>query len=689
MSRLICTACSLVFLLLLTNGKTFGNIIVTTTETDVSTAVFDPAGQLIYDGSIGVTVSGGVAPYTFTLVLPSGKNVQQRNGYFPSLDAGIYIINAADASGQTITSKVTVNYKYPQPAVTASNIVIPGCTKDGGFTLNGSGGTPPYVYSIDGGTVYTGSNTFINLAQGDYVILIKDAHQQIGMIAANPTSSIAGFLGLFGTSCYLSASAHFAASTCADQGSLHVSLSSHTATNSFSLDGINYHSLNPDPTFPSLYEYDSSGLAPGLYDFYLKDKLGDQSIYAYVIVKFCTIPVSFTEMNASCGQSDGSLTVMATEGVPPYSYSMDGVNYQASNLFTGLPSGNYAITVKDINGLTSSTTGTLDDNCLMSISALTVNAACGNQKGSVTVTIKGGAAPYSYSIDGSTFQANDSFSNLDPGRYTVTVKDNSGLTVQAPVIVGITTVPQLSAISAAASCSNNDGSITLTGLGGTSPFQYSLDGIVYQNSDIFRGLASGDYTPFIKDANGCTASQPVTVPLDKEPVKVFAGHDTAVLINQPLLLHAVDVDHIGFTQYQWSPPDGLNNPGIQDPVATPAVSTIYTVRVTTAAGCEGTAALSVKVFTAYDLYVPNAFTPNGDGHNDILRVMPVGIREFFYFAVFNRLGQRIFYSTNPSAGWDGTLNGKTQMSGVYIWMSAGVDFRGKKIERRGTVMLIR
>jgi gliding motility-associated-like protein len=90
-----------------------------------------------------------------------------------------------------------------------------------------------------------------------------------------------------------------------------------------------------------------------------------------------------------------------------------------------------------------------------------------------------------------------------------------------------------------------------------------------------------------------------------------------------------------------------------------------------------------------DIVVPNAFTPNGDGHNDVLRVDALGIRDFQYFKVFNRWGQEVFTSANTGVGWNGTIGGQLAPMGTYVWAASGLDFQGRVVQRRGTVILIR
>jgi gliding motility-associated-like protein len=198
------------------------------------------------------------------------------------------------------------------------------------------------------------------------------------------------------------------------------------------------------------------------------------------------------------------------------------------------------------------------------------------------------------------------------------------------------------------------------------------------------------YRLTVTDGNGCQSLQPAMVTVTViPPPRLFAGNDTSILAGQSLPLHAVDVDGIGLGQWGWSPPVELDNAYVQDPLALPTQSVTYTVTASTAAGCEATASIAVKIFSVSDIFVPNAFTPNRDGHNDLLRALPVGIREFRYFAVFSRYGQRIYYTTDPSAGWNGMINGQYQPTGTYVWMSGGVDYRGVLVQRQGTVLLIR
>ncbi|HWJ91996.1 MAG TPA: gliding motility-associated C-terminal domain-containing protein, partial [Flavisolibacter sp.] len=97
----------------------------------------------------------------------------------------------------------------------------------------------------------------------------------------------------------------------------------------------------------------------------------------------------------------------------------------------------------------------------------------------------------------------------------------------------------------------------------------------------------------------------------------------------------------------------------------------------------------IKRYAGPELYVPTAFTPNNDGLNDRLKVVPVGIQSFGYFAVYDRWGQLIYRTTNYNEGWDGTFRGTKQPSATFVYVTEAIDYRGKRLFRKGTVTLLR
>jgi gliding motility-associated-like protein len=197
------------------------------------------------------------------------------------------------------------------------------------------------------------------------------------------------------------------------------------------------------------------------------------------------------------------------------------------------------------------------------------------------------------------------------------------------------------------------------------------------------------YVLTVVDNRGCPRPIKDTVLVTVLPkVNAFAGNDTSVVIGQPLQLTAS-----GGEGYLWNPNTNLSHNDIFNPVALydgSFDSIRYTIIVTAENGCFDSTSLLVRVFkTTPQVFVPTAFTPNGDGHNDVFRPIAVGISKIEYFRVFNRWGELVFSTTTNEKGWDGKINGKEQGTNTYVWVVKAVDYLGKAFFAKGTVTLIR
>ncbi|MEC5145083.1 PKD domain-containing protein [Chitinophaga sp. 180180018-2] len=165
------------------------------------------------------------------------------------------------------------------------------------------------------------------------------------------------------------------------------------------------------------------------------------------------------------------------------------------------------------------------------------------------------------------------------------------------------------------------------------------------------------------------------------------GSDTIVATGQPLQLRAQWTDPR--ISYQWSPATGLNDPYIADPVAVLQKDQQYRLTLTSPEGCTDQASVNVKVYKGPEFYVPNAFTPNGDGRNDLFRVIAAGVPTLDFFCIWDRWGQEVYRSNTLPGGWDGRWQGQPAPTGTYVWMVQGVDYTGRRFSRKGTVTLIR
>jgi len=741
----------------------------------------------------------------------------QNNNIFSGLAAGSYQITLRDALGFTTNSSIVVVKSCINVSAAAGNSTCGN--SNGTITTTVTNGMGPYVYSIDG-VNFQSTNNFSGLSEGSYTVTVKDFNGQVGTaivsVANIPGPQIS--LTVLPVSCER------------NDGSVQISGTGGTLPFSYSIDGTNFQTSN---LFP--------GLLFGSYTAFIKDLNGCIASQAFNIGIDCPTVVVKTN-DETCNTKNASFTITILNGTPPFQFSLDGNNFQTGNFFSGLHSGSHTIIIEDGIGI-SFTYLVLIGNVCPVITAVSTDGLCGVANGSIKASGSNGTEPYQYSIDGINFQTNNTFIGLVAGTYTITMKDANGLTNQTTSVVNNFPAPQIIVSGTASSCLNNNGSININATSGTSPFEYSIDGINFQNNNLFKGLASGNYTGAVKDSKGCVVTNPVVVSLNNDlvlsmnndtticegsfaslkplsngstfswtpsttlknanslvtdaspvssskyyltaklgvcstldstmvfvnpapiglagndtticfgqsvqlngsggvnyswspstylninsiqnpfvskpassitynlhvtdlnncgsispatvtihvtpPAKVFAGNDTSIAIGETLHLHATDINNNGFVQYSWSPSIGLDNAASSNPVFIGTNNITYSVIATTPAGCQGNDQIIVKVYNGPEIYVPKAFTPNNDGLNDLLKPIPIGIKEFKYFVVYNRWGRKVFFTTDPSKGWDGKINNVALDVNTFVWISEGVDYKGNVVQRKGTVTLVR
>lgn len=232
-------------------------------------------------------------------------------------------------------------------------------------------------------------------------------------------------------------------------------------------------------------------------------------------------------------------------------------------------------------------------------------------------------------------------------------------------------------------------SIQLLASGGTL-YKWSPN-VFLDNSNIPNPVStpsrSIQYIVQVNDVLGCPKPGFDTVMITVDKPFVDAGpRDTAIVKDQPLQLFANGAAEF----FTWTPPTGLNNPNIQNPEALLSENQQYIVKILTAAGCTATDTIMVRVYKLKPgFFVPNAFTPNGDGLNDDFKPIPIGMKSMKYFRVYNRDGILIFSTNRFGDAWDGAFKGSPQDTGTFVWTALGEDYLGNIVSEKGTVTLIR
>lgn len=199
--------------------------------------------------------------------------------------------------------------------------------------------------------------------------------------------------------------------------------------------------------------------------------------------------------------------------------------------------------------------------------------------------------------------------------------------------------------------------------------------------------ATIQYIVAVSDVLGCPKTVKDTVWVHVYPrVSAYAGPKyTNAVQGQTVFLNAT-----GGVSYLWDPPTWLNSTVIANPISTPRDNIKYRVLVTSADGCQSMDSLVINVFNVdADIYVPTAFTPNGDQVNNVLRPKLLGMMSLTYFKVFNRFGEMVFSTSEIDKGWDGNYKGKAQDPATFVWMAEGITYKGEVRRKKGYAVLIR
>jgi len=404
--------------------------------------------------------------------------------------------------------------------------------------------------------------------------------------------------------------------------------------------------------------------------------------------------------SASCLNNDGLLTIGQMGGNEPFQYSIDnGATFNSTGVFGGLASNStgYPALVQDHNGCTASQLApvALLDDLVAAV-------------GPMPPICEGASEPLQVVSNGTQFSWSPATGLDDPTKVNAIASPSTTTTYTLTVVRGVCThndvqatvtvnpAPIANAGPDVATCAGKSVFLHGSGAGPGGTYSWSpTTFLVAPNGPapaVNRPTESISYTLTVTSAAGCVSLVPDTIHIEViPPFHVDAGPDTSVYMGEAAQLHATVPDSVGPVTWQWTPSTGLDNPSVADP--TMALNTPeavqYLVEATTAGGCTGTDTVTVKVFGVADLFVPSAFTPNNDGHNDVLRVIGPGVGQLVVFAVYDRWGRQVFLTKNAAVGWDGTMGGRALDAGTYVWMAEAVDIHGKMIQKKGTVVLIR
>lgn len=384
----------------------------------------------------------------------------------------------------------------------------------------------------------------------------------------------------------------------------------------------------------------------------------------------------------SCfGGSDGSISLIDVEGPNSGAYQVSwstGAGGVLDTLLTGLSAADYTATVTDVLGCEAVRTATVPQPLSLSVSISKTEIDCfQGREGSVELQVSGGVPDYQVAwTDGASGIRR---TGLGAGSYTFEITDANGCT-----LAGTTTLQQPSEVAIVAetedvTCTGDpSGRIQLSTTGGVPPYQYSLDNETFNGTGTFLGIFAGTYPVYVRDAAGCAYQLQVTVE-EPDAISVDLGPDLDLFFGDSLQLTAAITNAAGVVSYFWR--GGYQGTLSCDNCATPTVNPEFTIdyflTVIDENGCMAEDQLRVNVRKERVLEVPTAFTPNGDGSNDRLRVHGLPLTRVDVFRVYDRWGEMLFEDVDfpvnaPDRGWDGTFRNQPMPAGVYLWQAIAI-----------------
>ena len=495
------------------------------------------------------------------------------------------IFSACENAATQLTSldTITINRTNSLNATaTATNTACGPPTGTITVTVPAGVGTPPYTFTLDGGAPQTGASpyTFTNVAQGTHNIVVTDA-------SPGCTSNLSVTVN---ANTILTANATFTGTSCtgASNGTITITSVNGTGPYTFVLDG--------GAAVPGTIPYTFSNLSAGTHNVVVNDLSNGcvTGVMSFTIPAGPAFVTTASGTDALCnGAASGTITVTQPgSGNAPFEYSLDNVNWQTSNTFNGLAAGTYTVYYREAGGCNGSTTVTIGEPPALALNTNEIDVIChGESNGTILITPTGGTAPYQYSIDGVNWQSSNIF-NVPAGNYTPAIRDANGCITSTNITVNEPAALTATTINDNASCNGgNDGVITVLGTGGNGGYQYSIDGVNFQTSNIFN-VAPGTYTITIKDSKNCTQTTTATVGLTND-LTFIPQTDPTICEGKSVQLDLVS----NGLQYNWSPATGLSSTTIANPVANPTTTTQYVV-TTTLGRCSATDIVVVNVNAA-------------------------------------------------------------------------------------------
>lgn len=626
-------------------------------------------------GSMKVSPTGGAGGYS--ILWSNGQTTATATGL---IGGDNYCVTVTDQNGcEGDTCLIMPYFVNFVPSATGSSLACHGDT-NGTIEFSAIGGLPPYNYDwknqdntqsgsgfiqIDGQVI-----TLPGLPAGQYSIHIADAVFDTTIMTEilEPTALQLSVMSSTDVTCF---------GDC--NGAINLDIQGGT------------------PPYATLWSNGNTtanptGLCTGNYQATVTDANGCTAILTHSVLTPPQLTATASEVQpVSCFQgNDGMASVTASENGVSILWS----NGETTASIGGLTSGTYDVTVTNSAGCTATagvTVSSPTEAVGVTIEENQPIICQGDANGVLTASATG---PGNFTYEWSNGNLQSSATDLAAGAYSVTVSNENGCTATSSFTLSEPLKIEATATPNEITCIDlpDAGSISVdTVTGGLEPYQYSANGTSFNDSPILQGYPAGLQTFYVKDALGCVAEFQATI-VGPTELTIDLGHDEAISLGDSINLKVTANQAV--QTYVWSPSESLSCADCPSPVASPLNSTTYEVVVTTPDGCSATDEILVEVNTSRKVYIPNAFSPNGDGFNDEFMPYTDGsVKQIKSFQVFDRQGNNVFKQSNlvpnqPGFGWNGEFRGKLMQPAVFVWFAEIEYLDGRVQIYKGDVLLV-
>jgi gliding motility-associated-like protein len=661
-------------------------VTVTITEpallTTAITSSTDPLCNGVCDGTADLTVAGGTGALTYLWDDLAATTTENISG----LCGGTFNVTVTDVNGCTETNAVTII--EPTLIVLNSTNTIANCGQaDGSVNAVATGGTAANLHTYEwtdaSGNVVSSNMFAQNLLAGTYTLTVTDDNSCVATV----TETIIDMPGGYVTASVIS-NYNGADISCNGEcnGEITISMTGGVAPYSYSFN-------NTAQTGAVV-----SGLCAGTYPIAVIDDVGCIANISVTLTEPSTVAATSIVISESCiGDCQGSITLLPTGGIPGYTYTFDsGVSYGTDDNFGSLCAGSYDVGVKDVNGCNAD---------------LNLNVISGQAFADANINVAGPFCLDAFAVDltaintggnwsgnGITDAANGTFDPNVAGAGSTTITYTIGgacgdiqttdiIVNSLPVVDFITDITE--------GCEPLSVNFTNTGESGNCNWNFgdgnqSTDCI--QVTNIYSDAGSYNVSLSVTDGNGCSSTfvQSNYITVFPNPVADFSFGPQPVTIMDPTIEFTDLSTSADYWDWNFA---GIGTSIEQDPFFTFDTVGSFDVglSVSTIEGCTDSITYTVIINDELSIYVPNAFTPDGDGINDFFFPVISGSGNSDYtFFIFNRWGELIYEAWDVGSAWDGTYKGLASQNGIYIWK---IDIKSENSMQKesliGHVMLLK